>query len=58
MSQDPKIYFGMGLAYFASNQRSKALDMITKLRSLKAEDLASQLEASMRKNPLDQHASD
>lgn len=50
-SQDPKIYFGMGSAYFASNQRSKALDMITQLRSLKAEDLASQLEASMRKDP-------
>jgi len=50
VSQDPKIYFGLGSAYFSSNQRSKALEMITKLRSLKAEDLASQLEDSMRKN--------
>jgi len=41
----------MGSAYFASNQREKALDMITKLRNLKAEDLATQLEASMRKDP-------
>ena len=57
-SQDPKIYFGMGSAYFASNQRAKALDMITQLRSLKAEDLASQLEDLYAQRPLDQHAPD
>jgi len=50
VSQDPKIYFGMGSAYFASNQREKALDMITKLHNMGEEDLASRLEDSMRKN--------
>jgi tetratricopeptide (TPR) repeat protein len=50
VSQDPKIYFGMGSAYFSSNQREKALEMITKLHILKADDLAAQLETSMRKD--------
>ena len=50
VSQDPKIYFGMGSAYFASNQREKAMDMITKLHDLKADDLASQLEDTLRQN--------
>ena len=50
VSQDPKIYYGMGQAYFASNQRSQALDMITKLHGLGEEDLASRLEQSMRDN--------
>jgi tetratricopeptide (TPR) repeat protein len=50
VSQDPKIYFGMGSAYFASNQREKAMDMITKLHDLKADDLASQLENTLRQN--------
>ncbi len=50
VSQDPKIYFGMGSAYFASNQRPQALDMITKLRDMGQDDLASRLETSMREN--------
>ena len=50
VSQDPKIYYGMGSAYFASNQRTEAMEMITKLHELGEEDLASRLEDSMRNN--------
>jgi len=50
VSQDPKIYYGLGSAYFASNQRTKALEMITQLRLLGQEKLAVQLEQSMREN--------
>jgi tetratricopeptide (TPR) repeat protein len=52
VSQDPKIYFGLGSAYFASNQRVEAMEMITKLHDLGEEDLASRLEQSMRDNSL------
>ncbi|MDE1920656.1 MAG: tetratricopeptide repeat protein [Candidatus Omnitrophica bacterium] len=48
--QDPKIYYGMGLAYFSSNQRVRAMDMITKLYQLGQDDLAGRLEKSMRDN--------
>jgi tetratricopeptide (TPR) repeat protein len=51
VSQDPKIYYGIGLAYFSNNQRSEALAVITKLHEMGAEDLASQLEDSMRNTP-------
>jgi tetratricopeptide (TPR) repeat protein len=50
VNQDPKIYFGMGTAYFASNQRVEAMEMITKLHDLGQEELASRLEQSMRDN--------
>jgi len=50
VSQDPKIYFGMGSAYFASNQRFEAMEMITKLRDMGQDELASRLEKSMREN--------
>jgi predicted Zn-dependent protease len=50
VDQDPKIYYGMGSAYFASNQREEAMDMITKLHELGQEDLAGRLEKSMREN--------
>ena len=50
VSQDPKIYYGLGQAYFASNQRENAMDMITKLHEMGQEDLASRLEVSMREN--------
>jgi tetratricopeptide (TPR) repeat protein len=50
VSQDPKIYFGMGSAYFASNQRPEAMEMITKLHELGQDDLAARLEKSMRDN--------
>ncbi len=49
-SQDAKIYYGLGQAYFASNQRPQAMDMITKLRQLGEDDLASRLEKSMREH--------
>ena len=49
-SQDPKIYYGLGQAYFASNQRAEAMEMITKLHEMGEEDLASRLEKSMREN--------
>ncbi len=50
VSQDPKNYYGMGLAYFSSNQRPQAMEMITKLHEMGQEDLASRLEKSMRDN--------
>jgi tetratricopeptide (TPR) repeat protein len=50
VSQDPKIYFGMGSAYFATNQREDAMEMITKLHEMGQDDLASRLEQSMRDN--------
>lgn len=50
VSQDPKIYYGMGQAYFASNQRPEAMEMITKLHELGEEDMASRLEKSMRED--------
>jgi len=49
-SQDPKVYYGLGQAYFASNQRAGAIDMITKLHELQADDLATRLEDSLRNN--------
>ncbi len=52
VSQDPKIYYGMGTAYFASNQRVEAMEMITKLHDLGQEELASRLEQSLRDNSL------
>lgn len=48
--QDAKIYYGLGQAYFASNQRVEAMEMITKLHDLKEDDLASRLEQSLRDN--------
>jgi len=50
VSQDPKIYYGLGQAYFASNQREDAMDIITKLREMGQEDLAARLEQSLRDN--------
>ena len=52
VSQDPKIYYGLGQAYFATNQREAAMDVITKLHELGEEGLASRLEKSLRDNPL------
>ena len=50
VTQNAKIYYGMGQAYFASNQREEAMDMITKLRDLKEDEMASKLEQSLREN--------
>ncbi len=50
VSEDPRIYYGMGSAYFASNQRPEAMEMITKLRQLGQNEMALRLEQSMREN--------
>ncbi len=49
-SPTPNAYFGLGMAYFADNQRVKALDIITQLKSMGQEDLAGKLEKAMREN--------
>jgi tetratricopeptide (TPR) repeat protein len=46
----PEVYFGLGIAYFASNQRVKALEMITQLRDMGQNDFADRLEKSVREN--------
>ena len=48
--QDAKIYYGLGQAYFATNQRSEAMEMITKLYDLHEDDMAGRLEKSLREN--------
>jgi len=50
VNHDPKIYYGLGQAYFASNQRVGAMDMITKLNEMGENDMASRLEKSLRDN--------
>ena len=62
LKTDPSgnIWFGLGMAYFANNDRANAIDVITKLRDMKEEELAKKLESAMRENrkvvlePLDQ----
>ncbi|MBI4309245.1 MAG: tetratricopeptide repeat protein, partial [Candidatus Omnitrophica bacterium] len=46
----PNVYFGLGMAYFANNERVQALDIITQLRKMGAEDLAGRLEKMVREN--------
>ncbi len=50
MDPNPNAYFGLGLAYFSDNQREKALDMITQLKSMGQDDLSGRLEKSVREN--------
>ncbi len=45
---NPKIYFGLGMAYARNNEQAKALDIITTLRGMREETLASQLEKMLR----------
>jgi tetratricopeptide (TPR) repeat protein len=47
---NPNAYFGLGIAYFASNQREKALEVITQLRDMGQNDFADRLETSVREN--------
>ncbi|MBF0490419.1 MAG: tetratricopeptide repeat protein [Candidatus Omnitrophica bacterium] len=47
---NPNAYFGLGIAYFANNQREKVLDVITQLRDMGQEDFADRLEKSVREN--------
>ncbi|KKS44747.1 MAG: TPR Domain containing protein [candidate division CPR1 bacterium GW2011_GWA2_42_17] len=48
--QLPFAYFGLGLAYFMEQQHFRVLEMITTLRKIEREDLASQLEELVRSN--------
>ncbi|MEI7998132.1 MAG: tetratricopeptide repeat protein [Candidatus Omnitrophota bacterium] len=50
VSPTANVYFGLGIAYFSDNQREKALDIITQLKSMGQEDLANKLEKSVREN--------
>ncbi len=45
---NPKIYYGLGMAYISNNQQANALDVIMTLRGMGEETLASQLEKMMR----------
>ena len=45
---NPKIFYGLGMAYAKNNEQAKALDVITNLRAMGEESLASQLERLMR----------
>jgi tetratricopeptide (TPR) repeat protein len=49
-SPNPNAYFGLGIAYFTTNQREKALEVITYLKSIGQDDFASKLEKSVREN--------
>ena len=50
-SPAPNVYFGLGMAYFANNERVQALDIITQLHKMGEEDLAGRLEKMVRENP-------
>ncbi len=41
-------YFGLGMAYFMNDQRAEVLEVITKLRQIKEDPLATQLEDMVR----------
>jgi tetratricopeptide (TPR) repeat protein len=43
-------YFGLGMAYFSSNQRVKAMEVITTLKKMGEQDFASRLETLVREN--------
>lgn len=47
---NPKFYYGLGMAYASNNEQANALDVVTKLRGMGEETLASQLEKMMRSN--------
>ncbi len=46
----PDVMYGMGMAYFASNQRVEAMDIMMKLRALGQDDYATRLEGAIREN--------
>ena len=50
VAPNPNTYFGLGVAYFITNRREKALDIITYLKSIGQNDFASKLEKSVREN--------
>lgn len=49
-SPTPNVYLGLGMAYFANNDRVQAMEMITTLRKMGQEDYAKQLEQMVRDN--------
>ncbi len=46
----PNVYFGLGMAYFADNDRPQAMEIITQLHKMGQEDFAARLEKMMREN--------
>lgn len=46
--QNPKVYLGLGMAYARNNDMGHVLEIVTKLRSMGEETLASQLEKMVR----------
>ncbi len=46
----PNAYLGLGMAYFADNQRGKVLDVITQLKMMGSDDMANKLEKAVREN--------
>ncbi len=49
-TKDPNAYFGLGMAYFANNDRVLAMEVITGLRKMNQDDLANRLEQMVREN--------
>lgn len=45
---NPKMYYGLGMAYARNNEQANTLDVITTLRGMGEETLAGRLEAIMR----------
>ena len=50
VNKDPSIYLGLGMAYFACNDRVSAIDIITQLKKMGQEDYAKRLEQAIREN--------
>ena len=50
--KEPMVYFGLGLAYSQKGDRVRVLDAVTQLRGLNSDELASQLEATIRTKDL------
>jgi len=46
--KNPLIYFGLGMAYSMNGERAQVLDVVTKLRGMGEEELAGQLENTLR----------
>ncbi len=50
VNKDPSVYLGLGMSYFANNERVKAMDIITQLKGMGHEDYAKRLEQAIREN--------
>ena len=48
-AKSPKIYYGLGMAYGRNNDFGRVLEIVTKLRGMGEETLASQLEKMIRR---------